>query len=309
VVSAPDPKWPSAASLLVRGDGPDLGTQALVSLLGAHTYTTSVSPRSSQSTPAAIRAALSRFSTWTFEDGRDLVDAVVVHDRGDIDAPDSDEGARSLVQTLNSAVGPFWLLLGGDNALTWRAMSALARDQLGGWGLITLDAHLDLRDGRSNGSPVRQLLEEGLAGSHVVQVGLADFSNSAAYARDARDAGVTIIARHELRRRSIADVAAEALATAGAGGRPVYVDIDMDVCDRSVVPGCPAAAPGGLSADELREFVRIVSAHPQLSALDVTEIDVARDAPDGRTVRLGALVVLEALAGYVRRPQHLRRGL
>jgi arginase family enzyme len=278
-------------------------------LLGAHTYTTSVSPRSSQSTPAALRVALSRFSTWTYEDDRDLADAVVVQDCGDIDAPDSDEGARSLVQTLNSVVGTFWLLLGGDNALTWRAMSALARDQLGDWGLITLDAHLDLRDGRSNGSPVRQLLEEGLAGSHVVQVGLADFSNSAAYARNARDAGVTIIARHELRRRSIADVAAEALATAGAGGRRVYVDIDMDVCDRSVVPGCPAAAPGGLSADELREFVRIVSSDAQVSALDVTEIDVARDARDERTVRLGALVVLEALAGYVRRPQRPRSGL
>jgi formiminoglutamase len=64
-----------------------------------------------------------------------------------------------------------------------------------------------------------------------------------------------------------------------------------------------------LSADELREFVRIVSAHPQVSALDVTEIDVARDAPDERTVRLGALVVLEALAGYARRSQHLRSGL
>jgi formiminoglutamase len=294
---------------LVTGDGPELGNRAFVSLLGAHTYTTSVSARSAQSTPAAIRAALSRFSTWTYEDGRDLADVVLVRDRGDIDAPDSDEGARSLVQTLNSATGPFWLLLGGDNSLTWRAMSALARDQLGHWGLITLDAHLDLRDGRSNGSPVRQLLEEGLAGSHVVQVGLADFSNSAAYARNARDAGVTIIARHELRRRSIADVAAEALATAGAGGRQVYVDIDMDVCDRSVVPGCPAAAPGGLSGDELREFVRIVSAHPQVSALDVTEIDVARDAPDERTVRLGALVVLEALAGYARRPQHLSSGL
>jgi formiminoglutamase len=294
---------------LVPGGGPEVSNRALISMLGAHTYTTSVSARSSQSTPAAIRAALSRFSTWTYEDGRDLADVVAVRDCGDIDAPDSDEGARSLAQTLNSAGGPFWLLLGGDNALTWRAMSALARDQLGDWGLITLDAHLDLRDGRSNGSPVRQLLEEGLVGSHVVQVGVADFSNSAAYARNARDAGVTIIARHELRRRSVADVAAEALATAGVDGRPVYVDIDMDVCDRSVVPGCPAAAPGGLSADELREFVRIVSAHPQVSALDVTEIDVARDAPDERTVRLGALVVLETLAGYARRPQHLRSGL
>jgi arginase family enzyme len=76
----------------------------------------------------------------------------------------------------------------------------------------------------------------------------------------------------------------------------------MDVCDRSVVPGCPAAAPGGLSADELREFVRLLSAHPRVIALDVTEIDVARDSSDARTVRLGALLLLEAVAGYLRRP-------
>jgi len=93
----------------------------------------------------------------------------------------------------------------------------------------------------------------------------------------------------------------EALRLAAGDGRRVYVDVDMDVCDRAVVPGCPAAAPGGIDAAELREAVRRVCAHPQVRALDVTEIDVARDAPDERTVRLAALVLLEALAGYVRR--------
>jgi formiminoglutamase len=308
-VLSPDPKWPSAATLLVESDVLNPGPRALVKLLGAHTYATSVTPRSPQSTPAAVRAALARYSTWSFEDHRDLADAVVIEDRGDVPDPDTEDGARVLARELDGMFGHFWLLLGGDNALTWRAMSALARGHLVDWGLITLDAHLDMRDGQSNGSPVRQLLEEGLVGSSVVQVGLADFSNSAAYARDAGDAGVRVIARHEIRRRSIADVVAEAVEIAGAGDRPVYVDIDMDVCDRSVVPGCPAAAPGGLSADELREFVRLLSAHPRVIALDVTEIDVALDAPDERTVRLAALVVLEALAGYLRRPAIQGSGL
>ncbi len=273
----------------------------MVSLLGAHTHLTSLTPRSNESTPAAVRAALARFSTWSFEDQCDLLDAVVVHDHGDIEDPDSDEGAAKLANAFDTLLPTFWILLGGDNALTWRALSAFARGRLSDWGLITLDAHLDMREGQSNGSPVRQLIADGLPGSHVVQVGLADFSNSAAYANVARDAGVRVLARHDVRRRGIADVAEEALSLAGAGGRLIYVDIDMDVCDRSVVPGCPAAAPGGLSADEVRRFVRIVSAHPQVVALDVTEIDVARDTSDERTVRLAATVVLEALAGYVRR--------
>jgi len=301
-VLSPDSLWPSAATLLGRGDALGEESRAVVKLLGAHTFATSVTPRSSQSTPFAVRAALARYSTWSFEDGRDLAPSVVIDDLGDIAEPDTDAGALALGAALEGGFEHFWLLLGGDNALTWRALSALARGHLVDWGLITLDAHLDMREGQSNGSPVRQLLDEGLPGPCIVQVGLADFSNSAPYARRAHDAGVRVIARHEFRRRSIPDIAAEALALAGAGGRPIYVDVDMDVCDRSVVPGCPAAAPGGLSADELRELVRLLSAHPRVIALDVTEIDVSRDSEDERTVRLAALVLLEALAGFLRRP-------
>jgi formiminoglutamase len=91
------------------------------------------------------------------------------------------------------------------------------------------------------------------------------------------------------------------MVVAGAGGRPVYVDIDVDAADRSVVPGSPAAAPGGLSADEMRRFVRAVTHGAQVSAIDITEIDVQLDSEDQRTVRLAALLVLEALVGLHRR--------
>ena len=295
-----DPNWPSAANLLVAGPRVE-DERALVSLLGAHTFTSSLSPRSGRSTPLAVRAALEKFSTWSFEDRVDLAERVAVHDRGDVPDADSDAAGDVLRSHFADDAAGLWILLGGDNALTWRALSAMAQGQLGGWGLVTLDAHLDMREGRSNGSPVRQLLDEGLPGAHVVQVGLADFSNSSVYARYAQSQGVTVIARHELRRRGVAAACEQAIAVAGAHGRPVYVDIDVDVCDRSVAPGCPAATPGGLSADEVREFVRLISANSQVRALDVTEIDVERDASDERTVRLAALLVLEALTGYLRR--------
>jgi formiminoglutamase len=38
-----------------------------------------------------------------------------------------------------------------------------------------------------------------------------------------------------------------------------------------------------------------------VSSLDITEIDALADAPDQRTVRLGALLVLEAAVGLVLR--------
>jgi arginase family enzyme len=81
----------------------------------------------------------------------------------------------------------------------------------------------------------------------------------------------------------------------------VFVDFDVDVCDRSVVPGCPAAAPGGISADELRQFSYLAGSSSEVAALDITEIDASADSADQRTVRLAALLILEAAAGLAAR--------
>jgi len=71
----------------------------------------------------------------------------------------------------------------------------------------------------------------------------------------------------------------------------------VDVCDRSVVPACPAAAPGGLSADEFRAFCFEIGRAKQVASVDFTEIDASADTSDGRTVRLAALGILELAAG------------
>ena len=295
-----DPSWPSAATLL-RAE-PVAGRRN-VALVGVSTFATSLSPRSATSTPQAVRTALEKYSTWSFRDQADLADIVAVVDRGDVKDPDGDGGYERVADLLarTAASAPLRIILGGDNAATWHALSALAKDELGEFGLITVDAHLDMRHGRSNGSPVRQLLDGGLDPRHVVQVGLGDFSNSAAYAREALERGVTVIERDEFHRDDAASIARRALDVASRGGRKVYVDVDLDCCDRAVVPGCPAAAPGGLSADEVRNFVRAACADPSVVAIDFTEVDVERDAPDQRTVRLVALLLLEALAGVSRR--------
>ena len=44
-------------------------------------------------------------------------------------------------------------------------------------------------------------------------------------------------------------------------------------------------------------MVRAGARDPRVRAIDFTEVDVGRDSADERTVRLVALLVLEALAG------------
>ncbi len=299
-VSPSDPSWPSAASLVGRSARP--GTRA-VALLGLPTFATSVTPRSSRSTPEAVREALARFSTWS-EEVADLAEEVSLVDLGDVVDPDGPGGTERTAETLSKAPSSVELtiVLGGDNAATYHALTAVAGADLAEWALVTLDAHHDLRDGVSNGSPVRQLLAGGLDPTRVAQVGIADFANSPAYARRAREAGVTVIGREAVAERGAVTCAREALA-AVAGARAVYVDIDLDAADRAAVPGCPAALPGGLSPAEVRRFVRTCARDPQVAVLDLTEVDVERDSPDGRTVRLAALCLLEALVGVARRPQ------
>ena len=184
------------------------------------------------------------------------------------------------------------IALGGDNSATY-AVAQGARAT----GLITIDAHFDLRDGVSNGSPVRRLVEDGLDPRRIVQLGIADFANSVAYAQRAADWGITVVTLDDVRRRGAADVAAQALEIAGGGGGGIHLDIDVDVCDRSVAPGCPASVPGGLAAWELRALVRALAGDARLRSADIVEVDATADAPDGRTVRLAALCVLELLAG------------
>ena len=284
-----DPLWPRAASLFSQ----QLENQADVAVVGVPASQTSLSPTSAHQTPNAIRQALQRYST-AHSDPRVNFEKVSLRDAGDITSPDSDEVVAISELKSIAAKSSLVIALGGDNSITYCGVQAMQAT-----GLITLDAHYDLRDGVSNGSPVRRLIEAGLSGKRVVQIGIADFSNSTEYAKRAKDFGITVIPRSELRSKSIEDIWAIALSVAGD---KVFVDFDMDVCDRSVVPACPAAAPGGISADELRQFAFLAGSSPSVIGADITEIDATKDSADERTVRLAALVVLEMAAGFSTRP-------
>ena len=292
-----DALWPRAAAWLQSNS-----SNADISVFGVPAHKTSISKTGAHKTPAAIRKALLRYSTYNATRRIDIA-TLKVKDHGDVKAPDSLEGEQrtSSMASMAAAKSALTFAFGGDNSITFAVARGVFGADLSNAGLITLDAHHDLRDGVSNGSPVRRLIEAGLNPNRIVQIGIADFSNSPAYAQRAQELGIRVIARSELRRRSIEDIWAEAISIAGAGSAGVHVDFDVDVCDRAVVPGCPAAAPGGISADELRQFAYLAGWSNLVKSIDITEVDATADAPDGRTVRLAALLLLEAAAGLASR--------
>jgi arginase family enzyme len=281
-----DAHWPRASAWLL----PDDGVKADISVFGVPANTTSISPTGANKTPLAIREALVRYS---LQGSTGSLESLVARDFGDVENPDPNEDATSSLAEQLTANSELTVALGGDNSITY----AVARHLQGG--LITFDAHHDIREGVSNGSPVRRLIDDAdFDPKRIVQIGINDFSNSPEYSRRARELGITVITREELAQRSPEDVIAQALEIAGPN---THVDFDVDVCDRAFVPACPASAPGGISAFELRRFANLVTRSANVRSIDITEIDATLDAPDQRTVRLGALLILEAAKGLLGR--------
>jgi arginase family enzyme len=296
-----DPQWPRASAWLASG-GATSGRR--LGVVGVPLSRTSISPSGAHETAAAVRAALRRFPT--FHAGLDVdLEQLRVVDHGDLHVAvlageqaltQTERGLRDLVQH------DLLVLLGGDNAVTRPAVRALFPD-LGRVGLLTLDAHHDVRgfhDGPTNGTPVRGLVEDGLPGERVVQVGIADLTNSRAYRRWCDERGITVVSAADARRDGVGAVVRRELDRLASSCDSVYVDLDVDVVDRAFAPGCPGARPGGLLPHELLAAAVEAGRHPAVRAVDVVEVDATAD-PSGITVDLVAMCLLSLAAGLAAR--------
>jgi arginase family enzyme len=260
---------------------------------------TSISPSSAHLTPAAVRAALARFSTY--HAGLDVdLETLSVTDHGDL--PVADAGVDDHLERVSLAAisADLVVVLGGDNAVTRPALRTLL--PLASAGLLTLDAHHDVRGfhaGATNGTPVHGLIEDGLRGAAVVQVGIGTLTNSRAYRDWCLSQGITLVGVEECRGR-VGEVVRSHLDRLAETCSAVYVDLDVDVVDAAFVPGCPGARPGGLQPWELLAAAVEAGRHPAVRAIDITEVDAGADV-GGATVDLAAQCLLSAAAGLASR--------
>jgi len=192
------------------------------------------------------------------------------------------------------------VLLGGDNSITRPGVHAVASEAgLERTGVLTLDAHHDLRPldgGLTNGNPIRALLEDGLPGWNVVQIGIQPFANSTAHAEFASAAGVMVVTADEARQRGVAEVVNATLEALDRRVDAIYVDLDVDVLDRAHAPASPGARPGGLLPWEVQAAARACGRHPKVRAIDIVEVDPERDVA-GITAFTAASFVLSFADG------------
>ena len=287
--------WPNLSELLVA---PDARTP--VGLVGAPLAAGSVTPGSCDLAPALLRQTLRRIGRYDIETGREI--STLIADRGDVELTgltieQATGPIRDAVQ-FSASLHDLTLLVGGNNAVTRPGVLGLGLP-LEKVGLITLDAHFDMRDtneGLSNGNPVRALIDDGMPGTNIAQIGLAAFANSKKMHEDAVAAGNLVITIGEVGLNGIAGAIERALAHV-EHCEAIFVDCDIDVIDRSSLPGAPGARPGGMAATDFFRGVRYLASQRKVRVIDLTEWDPPLD-PTDLSALTAARWVAECLAGY-----------
>ncbi len=164
--------------------------------------------------------------------------------------------------------GKFLLSLGGDHAISIGLIQAFSKVYPDG-GVLVVDAHLDLRDAWNNSRynhacVMRRVAEE--TGLSFVQVGIRSFSpEEASYVKENN---LRPFFAHAIDPNDPAwmDEAVSRLP------ETVYLTIDLDGLDPSVIPGTGTPEPGGLTYRQLVELIKRLGRNRRVVAADINEL-------------------------------------
>jgi agmatinase len=163
------------------------------------------------------------------------------------------------------ARGAFPVVLGGEHSVTVGAVRA-AVEARPGLSVLTLDAHADLRE-EYEGEPLSHACAMARVRELVgctVQVGVR--SMSAEEAERVRRERIPILSASEARGRRDWRWVLRRL------GPEVYVSVDVDAIDPSLVPATGTPEPGGLDWYDAASLLEAVFARRRVVACDVVEL-------------------------------------
>jgi agmatinase len=177
---------------------------------------------------------------------------------------------RQFEQVLKD--GKFPIMLGAEHTVTLGAVRALSK-VFPTLSVLQIDAHADLRDSYegnplSHASVMARVLECNVS---LAQVGIRALSLEEADRIRAGGTAITLFA-HQLRLRPVAEWVDDVISSLGDD---VYITIDADGFDPSIVPAVGTAEPNGLLWNEGMDLLAAVCARRNVVGFDVVEI-----APD-----------------------------
>jgi agmatinase len=221
--------------------------------------------------PAAILAASQNMELYDEELQLEPYKDIGIHTLPPIDTQDGSLD-EVLTELFTAEVGlledeKFPVALGGEHSLTPPLVKAAAR-KYKDLTVLQIDAHADMRD-EYQGNPsshacaMRRVVEV----CPVVQVGIRSLSVEEAKAIP--HLRTKIYGAKDIVRAPLKAWIAKVLADLSPH---VYLTIDLDGFDPSIVPATGTPEPGGLDWPQVTSLVRAVADHKKIVGMDVVEL-------------------------------------
>ena len=227
--------------------------------------------------PSAIRKASWGIETYSPYLGRDL-DKLSLHDMGDLEFPLGEKKAsldlirKALRQILSGKKFP--VLLGGDHLITLPILEEILPFHPNLY-LLQFDAHTDLREDYlgetlSHCTVIKRVIDR-LGKGRLLQIGIRSGTEEEfKLARKLRS--IVHPDRDSLR-----------LMVKRIKNHPLYITIDLDVMDPSLLPGVGTPEPGGFT------FQGFISILKELEPLHVIGFDLVELTPDYDPTQISSL--------------------
>lgn len=236
--------------------------------------------------PEAIRPASWGLETYSPMQHADL-SGVSYYDAGELEFPLGNRDAilEMIYQNTRDvlAADKRWLGLGGEHLVTYPVIRAYV-EKYPDLAVLHFDAHADLRDDylgeKLSHATVLRRVSDLIGPERLVQVGIR--SGPQEEFAWMRQNGTLLESQDDVAR-----------GLSRLAGRPVFLTIDLDVLDPSIMSGTGTPEPGGMS------FSTFVSWLTQFSGLNYVGADVVELAPHydptGVSTAVAAKVVREVL--------------
>jgi agmatinase len=235
------------------------------------------------------------------DDGKEYLRDVTMADIGDIVIPPGD--LKKFINTTTAVSrqiagrGAVLASVGGDHSIAFPLVRGM--EPWGALEVIQFDAHFDTRDTvggsrYSHSSPIHRISELAFV-DRITQFGIRNFASRESLAM-AETIGTVVVPGAEMHAKGPADAVAEHAPV----GKNVYLTIDTDFFDWSIVPGTVLPEPGGFTLQEFRDCVQVIAARSNIVGFDVVCLNPIVDTAwyGGVTTRLVSYVMAYTL-GYV----------
>lgn len=256
--------------------------------------------------PQTILDTLNSYSLYC-ADKRVSLENTAFRNLGTVDiVHDLQQSYANMVEAVSAVPqGILPIFLGGDHSITDPIIRGMKKRIEGkSLGIIMFDTHFDFRDplpGKEHSGHWLKTLDKEIDYNSLAIIGISAPIYSPAYMDELEKRGALIKTVYDLRRQGRESVVKEAVDHVMNNADGIYFTVDIDGIDQAFAPGCSVPNPSGLYPFEVMDSIFEISKMAPIFGMDINEVSPWFDHPQNFTTHVAAHILLNFMAGNVKR--------